>query len=242
MKTEFFDFCSENTKLSAVLWLPECEPKAVLQITHGMTEHIGRYERFAERLTLNGIAVCGFDLRGHGKNGDDEEVASFGINGWQASLNDMRNFFDEMKKRIPETPYFMFGFSLGSFLLREYLSIYLDGADGAVIMGTGCQPGFVLSIMKAIVKKEWMASGFDNTTTLVKKLSFETYNQKFKPNETDSDWHGVRYLGGCARLYAYGRPGRSKGGRCYGCRARTRHLLFRPRGYLWRRSRRNGFR
>ena len=188
MKTEFFEFCSENKKLSAVLWLPECAPKAVLQMTHGMTEHIGRYEALAEQLTSNGIAVCGFDLRGHGKSGDDEEVASFGMNGWKLSLLDMRNFSQEMKKRIPRVPYFMMGFSLGSFLLREYLGIYPDGADGAVIVGTGYQPAFVLSVIKAIVKKEWKKSGFDNTTTLVKKLSFETYNQKFKPNETDSDW------------------------------------------------------
>ena len=188
MKTEFFEFNSENMKLSAVLWLPEFAPKAVLQMIHGMTEHIGRYEAFAEQLTSNGIAVCGFDLRGHGKNGSDEEVASFGVDGWQQSLNDIRNFSEEMKKRIPSVPYFMMGFSLGSFLLREYLGIYPDDTDGAVIIGTGYQPAFVLSIMKAIVKKDWMASGFDNTTPLVKKLSFETYNQKFKPNETDSDW------------------------------------------------------
>ena len=188
MKTDFFEFTSENKNFTAVLWLPESKPKAVLQIAHGMTEHIGRYEEFAEQMTLNGIAVCGFDLRGHGKNGDDEEVASFGMNGWELALHDMRNFFNEIKKCIPDVPYFMMGFSLGSFLLREYLNLYPDGTDGAVIMGTGYQPGWILSIMKAIVKKEWMTAGFDQTTTLVKKLSFETYNQKFKPNETDSDW------------------------------------------------------
>lgn len=188
MKTDFFEFGSEDKLLSAVLWLPEIEPKAVLQITHGMTEHIGRYEAFAKQLTENGIAVCGFDLRGHGKNGNDEEVASFGENGWQLSLNDMRNFFEEIKQRIPNVPYFMMGFSLGSFLLREYLSLYPDDVDGAIIIGTGYQPAWILSIMKAIVKGEWKKAGFDNTTTLVKKLSFETYNQKFQPNETDSDW------------------------------------------------------
>ena len=188
MKIDFFEFNSENKTLFAVLWLPECEPKAVLQITHGMTEHIGRYEKLALRMTEKGIAVCGFDLRGHGKNGDDEEIASFGKDGWQYSLNDMRNFYVEMKERMGKIPYFMFGFSLGSFLLREYLSLYPDGVDGAVIVGTGYQPGFILSVMKAIVKREWEKYGFDNTTTLVKRLSFETYNQKFKPNETDSDW------------------------------------------------------
>lgn len=188
MKTELFEFISENKTLSAVLWLPDGEPKAVLQVAHGMTEHIGRYGAFAEQMTERGVAVCGFDLRGHGKNGDDEEIASFGENGWALSLCDMHTFFEEMKARFPRIPYFMMGFSLGSFLLREYLSHHPDGIDGAAIVGTGYQPGWVLSVMKAIVKAECKKSGFDGTTDLVKKLSFETYNQKFQPNETDSDW------------------------------------------------------
>ena len=96
MKTKIFEFSSNNNALSAVLWLPEGKPKAVLQITHGMTEHIGRYGAFAEQMAAHGIAVCGFDLRGHGKNGDDEEVASFGKGGWQLALNDMRQFFHPM--------------------------------------------------------------------------------------------------------------------------------------------------
>ena len=188
MKTDLMEFHSEDKTISAVLWLPEGEPKAVLQIAHGMTEHIGRYEAFAEQLTARGVAVCGFDLRGHGTNGEDEEIASFGENGWALSLSDMRAFFEEMKQRFPDESYLMMGFSLGSFLLREYLSLYPDGVDGAVIVGTGHQPGWILSIMKAIVKGECKKAGFDGTTALVKKLSFETYNQKFKPNETDSDW------------------------------------------------------
>ena len=52
MKTNFFEFDSENKILPAVAWLPESEPIAVLQITHGMTEHIGRYEAFAGSLFL----------------------------------------------------------------------------------------------------------------------------------------------------------------------------------------------
>ena len=51
----------------AVIWKPE-HAKAVLQIAHGMTEHMGRYEAFAEKMTSHGVAVAGCDLRGHGRN------------------------------------------------------------------------------------------------------------------------------------------------------------------------------
>ena len=188
MKTEMFEFQSAERGLSAVLWLPDDQPKAVLQIAHGMTEHMGRYETFAETLAAHGIAVCGFDLRGHGKSGDDTEIASFGEGGWQATLEDLRRFFAQMKDRFPSLPCFLMGFSLGSFLVREYLSLYPDSVDGAIVMGTGSQPGGVLAIIKAIVKGEFKKAGFDGTTPLVKQLSFETYNQKFKPNQTESDW------------------------------------------------------
>ena len=58
-------------KLSAAVWTPDDQPKMVLQIAHGMTEHIGRYDKLAEALTAQGVAVAGFDMRGHGRNSGD---------------------------------------------------------------------------------------------------------------------------------------------------------------------------
>ena len=82
MKTETFEFRGHNAaNLPAYLWMTDGELKAVLQITHGMTEHMGRYEAFAEYLQPMGIAVAGFDLRGHGRNSGDPDVASFGEGG-----------------------------------------------------------------------------------------------------------------------------------------------------------------
>ena len=191
MKTEIFDFTGFNgTVLPAYIWLPEGEVKAVLQITHGMTEHMGRYEAFAEYLMPLGIAVAGFDLRGHGKNLGDPEVASFGEGGWDASIEDMRLFFEMLEHRFPGVPHYMLGFSLGSFLLREYLTKYPGEGEiaGAIIMGTGHQPGWLLSIMMGIVNGQIKKVGFNKTTDLVRQLSFGTYNQKFKPNRTDADW------------------------------------------------------
>jgi alpha-beta hydrolase superfamily lysophospholipase len=102
----------------------------------------------------------------------------------------MRLFFKELRSRFPEIPHYMLGFSLGSFLLREYLTKYPNEGElaGAIIAGTGHQPGWLLSIMMAIVKGEFKKGGFDGTTDLIKQLSFGTYNQKFKPNRTEADW------------------------------------------------------
>lgn len=176
--------------LPAIVWQPEEDVKAVLQITHGMTEHMGRYEALAEYLCRHGIAVAGFDLRGHGKNPGDPEIASFGKGGWAASIEDMRLFFTHLRRRFPGVPHYMLGFSLGSFLLREYLTKYPGEGElaGAIIAGTGHQPGWLLSIMMAIVSGAFKKAGFDGTTDLIRQLSFGTYNQKFKPNRTEADW------------------------------------------------------
>lgn len=189
MKTETFDLISAGgVRLSARLYLPDQTPRRILQITHGMTEHIGRYQAFAQEMTARGTIVAGFDLRGHGRNAGDPHIASLGDGGWTASLQDMRLFYDQLRARFPGLPHYMLGFSLGSFLLREYLSKWPHGIDGAILMGTGDQPALILRLMIAIVRSQIKKSGFDETTDLIRALSFGTYNRKFRRPRTDSDW------------------------------------------------------
>ena len=189
MNTEIFEFVGfQGQRLPATIWLPEETPRGVLQIAHGMTEHIGRYTALAQALTQRGLAVAGFDLRGHGRNPGNAEIASFGKDGWEASIQDMHLFFQLLSQRFPGQPHFLLGFSLGSFLLREYLGRYPEGMEGAAILGTSYQPGAVLGVMMAIVKSQIKKAGFDGTTDLVKQLSFENYNLKFRPNRTTADW------------------------------------------------------
>ena len=84
--------------------------------------------------------------------------------------------------------YYLLGFSLGSFLLREYFTKYKDEIAGAIIMGTGHQPAFILNIIMKLVQNEIKKVGYDATTDFVRNLSFGQYNKKFKPNRTKMDW------------------------------------------------------
>ena len=189
MKEQIISILQENNNtLHGVLWTNGDSPKAILQITHGMTEHIFRYKEFAKALTAQGIAVAGFDLRGHGRNLSNSGCATFTEDGWDGTLKDIQLFTEFLAKKYPHCPHYILGFSLGSFLVREYLNKYDHQFAGAIIAGTGHQPAAVLSIMMSIVNTQVSSGGFNNTTPLVKKLSFETYNSKFKPNATDFDW------------------------------------------------------
>lgn len=188
MKFETSRFVSaDGTELHYAIWSPETLPTMVLQVTHGMTEHILRYEALARELTTYGIVVAGFDLRGHGENPSPHKAATMGKDGWENTLEDMHQFRWLLSKRFSGLPHYMMGFSLGAFLLREYLSRN-EAPNGAILIGTGTQPAFLLSMLMKLVRKEADKYGFDNTTDLIWNLSFGTYNRKFKPNYSNYDW------------------------------------------------------
>lgn len=59
-------------------WLPdEGRPKAVVQIVHGISEYVGRYDQFARFLADHGYAVCGEDHLGHGRTGKQDSIFGF---------------------------------------------------------------------------------------------------------------------------------------------------------------------
>ncbi|MBR5871774.1 MAG: alpha/beta fold hydrolase [Clostridia bacterium] len=179
---------SDGRSMPYTLWTPDAPPRAVLSVLHGMTEHRGRYTVLAEASAAAGIACAAFDLRGHGEHDGDPLCASLGEDGWQRSLADADCFAKHLRTLYPQIPHFCLGFSLGSFLLREILSVTQTPFAGAIIVGTGHQPPAVLSVICKIVSSQVRKFGRDVSTPLVQKLSFDTYNARFKPNRTSSDW------------------------------------------------------
>ena len=190
-KNEFYYKSKDNkTQIHAVEWLPDEEPKAILQIAHGVTEYILRYEEFAQYLTQKGIAVVGNDHLGHGKSiAEDAEPMYFGPQGsWDWVVNDIRTCMEITKGKYPDKPYYLLGFSLGSFVARTYLIKYQEKLNGAIIIGTGQTPNFQIALAKFRAKKEAKKVGEDHTSPTIKKLTFETYNKIFAPNRTEYDW------------------------------------------------------
>ena len=77
-KEEFyFDSVCNTNKIHAVKWVPEGTPLCIIQIVHGMSEYIERYEEFAAFLTERNILVVGADHLGHGKSMGDNPPGYF---------------------------------------------------------------------------------------------------------------------------------------------------------------------
>ena len=173
-------------------WHPEENSglKAVVQIAHGMAEHAGRYERFAKVLVDEGFAVYANDHRGHGKTaGSPEETGYFADNdGWSKVVEDMKELTNIIKQDYRELPVFIFGHSMGSFLLRSYIYRYGDMIQGAILSGTGGDPGILADLAILISKFEIKRVGKRGRTGLLHKLSFGSFNKQFKPGRTEFDW------------------------------------------------------
>ena len=127
VKREFtFPSADGKTAIHAVEWLPEGAPRAVLQIAHGVSEYVLRYEDFAGYLTERGFAVVGNDHLGHGLSvSDGAPRLYFGPKGsWNWVVEDMEQLRKLTHRHFPNLPYFLLGHSMGSFLTRTYLIRY----------------------------------------------------------------------------------------------------------------------
>lgn len=115
-------------------WEPVYEkPKAIIALVHGLGEHYGRYPHVGKALTDAGYALVGFDLRGHGKSGG----ARGHFPSLDVALQDIRQFFQQVTKRYPETPQFLYGHSLGGLLSLAYALQYSAGLKGVIVTGAG---------------------------------------------------------------------------------------------------------
>lgn len=192
IKNEFYYLSSDNkTQIHAVEWKPEKEIIGVIQIAHGVTEHILRYEQFAEFFTQKGFVVVGNDHLGHGTSiAKNSKPMYFGPkNSWNFVVQDIETCRKMTKEKYSDIPYVLLGFSLGSFLVRTYLIDYAkEPIDASIIMGTGYIPNFKIAIAKMIANNEAKKVGEENTSSVIKSLTFETYNKLFKPNRTECDW------------------------------------------------------
>lgn len=190
-KNEFYYLSKDGkTQIHAVEWLPEEQPKAILQIAHGVTEYILRYEEIAKFFTEKGVAVVGNDHLGHGKSiSEGAEPMYFGPkDSWDWVVEDIKTCIDLTKNKYPNIPYYLLGFSLGSFVVRTYLIKYQGELDGAIIIGTGQIPSIQIALAKYMANKEAKKVGEDHTSATIRKLTFETYNKIFAPNRTKYDW------------------------------------------------------
>lgn len=176
MKRE--DFTARDGKvIKLAVWDEVNQPKAVVQLVHGMAEHIARYDDFACFLNKNGYIVLGDDHRAHGLT--DENALGLAGEGdlFEKTVQDERDITDMIIGRFG-LPVILFGHSYGSFLTQRYLSYDPSKLAGCVLCGSALMKGAAVNLGYKIAKGRYPKKMNEAGKTFA-KLTFESYDRKF---------------------------------------------------------------
>lgn len=162
------------------IYIPDGEARGVVHIVHGMTEHINRYDHFMSALAENGFVAFGYDNLGHGKTAKDDSELGFiaAKDGWKYLVNDVEAATLSVKHLYPDKPFYLFGHSMGSFIVRLAAVSFGDLYKKLIICGTGGKNplsniGLLLtSFLKAVKGKRYISK-------TVLNMAFGTYNKRF---------------------------------------------------------------
>jgi alpha-beta hydrolase superfamily lysophospholipase len=130
---------------------PVAEPKAVIQIAHGLGEHARRYDAMAVILNKAGFSVYADDHRGHGQTGVKQlenkqirRLGNLGPGGMAATYKQVSDFSKLIKAENPNRPLVLLGHSWGSFIAQKIINKYSDMYDAVILSGSALtMPGYL---------------------------------------------------------------------------------------------------
>ena len=170
-------------------WMPEGEIRGILQIVHGIAEHVERYDHFAEFMTAQGYVVVAEDHMGHGKSVNGDGIQGYFHGGWFCAVEDTWQLMQKTKAEYPDLPYILLGHSMGSFMVRNILYLHPDsGIDGVIISGTCWQPAAAMPAIVKIMETACRVVGERNPSPKLQKLVFGSYNARVEHFRTPLDW------------------------------------------------------
>ena len=171
--TEFQFTSSDGLSIVCARWDSHSAVRGVVQIAHGLGEHIGRYAELANVLATAGFVVYGNDHRGHGRTASpSQSFGDFGRGGFDQLAEDIVVLCDIAKKENPAKPFILLGHSMGSFAAQQFALDYSGSIDGLALSGSGALDGLVRAI-------QGVPAGEDPMRLM---------NAAFEPARTPFDW------------------------------------------------------
>jgi len=165
-------------------WWPVENPRGVVLLSHGASEHSGRYDRFARALGHAGFAVVAPDQRGHGNTAAATGPGVMGPGSGHAVVDDLHELRGQAAARFGAgTPVFLFGHSLGSLMALAYAAEHSEGLAGVVLCGFPIAIGEVASMGIALQGLADAGMRDDVAADLLRDN-----NAPFEPARTPFDW------------------------------------------------------
>ena len=196
MKVTNFDLRGlDGNRFSCCAWIPADDPRAILQIAHGMGEHKGRYKGVAEALTSQGYAVYASDHRGHGGTIVGDQPGAMGKKGWRLTLTDMNYLSEHARRMHPGLPNVLLGHSMGAALSQQYLYLYGSDLSAAVLSGSpGFGTGWQLAAMQLVCRLEALRTGPNMQSELLQNMLFGNNNKAFENTPEAESSTGFEWL------------------------------------------------
>ena len=170
-----------KNKVYAEIYTPKNRSSiGIVQISHGMIDHIGRYRELIDYLTAEGFVVAGNHHLGHGKTVAAEEDFGFFAEkgGIDFLLDDLHEMNRYLRHEFPTLPLIMLGHSMGSFLARLYANKYPHTVKGVMIHGTS-GPNAAVGAGKLVASLIKGFRGSRYRSGLLTSLSIGAYSKKF---------------------------------------------------------------
>ena len=163
--------------LSGVVYLPEGERRGYFHIVHGMTEHIGRYDRIMTAIAERGYVCFGYDNLGHkGSVNDKSELGYIAKKkGYDLLAKDVKGFSNAVRAKYGDMPYYLMGHSMGSFIVRLAVEKKYVAPDRLIVMGTG-GPNPIAGVGLVLIKMIKKLRGERHISKLLDDMAFGNYN------------------------------------------------------------------
>ena len=167
----------------------DINPKGVFIISHGMAEHMGRYQWLISQLNNDGYHVISRDHKGHGINiinGETPGVFSDN-NGWLKVRDDLKETINYAERKFQNLPCFLLGHSMGSWIALSTLNSK-SSLKAIILTGSSKLPKLAIILNLIIIKVDILINGKFNKSTIMDRLTMRRFNAEFKPNRTPNDW------------------------------------------------------
>jgi len=169
------------------IWHPDGEVAGIIQLLHGLGEHVARYERFTMAANARGFVVCAHDHRGHG--GYDGDAGYFADkDGWNLVVDDVHAAHEHIRVQFPKLPIVLLGHSMGSYVAQSFAMQYGAKLSGLLLSGSMWPQRAKLLPAMLIARFESLRLGKLGRSALLNKLGFGDFNRRFEPARTEMDW------------------------------------------------------
>jgi alpha-beta hydrolase superfamily lysophospholipase len=160
----------DGVEITAYRWAPAGPPRGIVALTHGMGEHVRRYDALAGALTGEGFLVVGHDHRGHGATAAGGELGRLDPGGWGELVSDIGVLAARTRAEYPDLPYVLVAHSMGSFAAQQFVLDHSAEVTAVALTGTS------------------MLDVLEPALDLDTPLDLSAFNAPFAPARTDFDW------------------------------------------------------